>query len=90
MGFLIFCVDDSHYMDVLSWEFMMDLGQDMNSLVLLSIKTTSKFYKHPAALNVLQHPTTMNITLKGLESQYIGALACQLLAVCKIPKRLEE
>ena len=89
-GFIIFSVDDAHFMDLESWEFVSDLGQDMSSLVLITLKTSSKYYHHPAALQVLKQTTTMSMELTSMDTMYVGSLACQLLGVSAIPKRLER
>lgn len=90
-GFVVFAVDDAHFMDAESWEFVCDLGQDMRSLVLLTVRTSSIGALHlcPSAQRALSMPTVKHIPLGGLQPQYMSALACQLLDVIEIPLKLD-
>ena len=91
-GFVLFAVDDAHFMDQESWKFVADLGQDMKSLVLLTIRTSSlrTLGSCAGADMVLKMPTLLKITLGGIAPQSMAALACQLLDVIQIPKELEK
>ena len=64
-GYIIFAIDDAHFMDPESWEFVEELGHDNMSLVLVALNSSSKYYRHPAAMNVLQHTTTLSIPVAG-------------------------
>ena len=90
-GFVVFAVDDAHFMDAESWEFVVDLGQDMRSLVVLTVRTSSigGLQLCPSAKRALNMPTVKHITLGGLGLQYMSALACHLLDVVQIPLKLD-
>ena len=64
-GYVMFAIDDAHYMDPESWEFVEELGHDNMSLVLVSLKSTSKHFNHSAAQSVLHHETTLCIPIGG-------------------------
>ena len=88
--FIIFAIDDSHYMDPDSWEFIADLGHDNRSLVVLTLKKKNDLVLCDTAMRVIHHPSAVHIPLEGIEQQHITDLACQLLDVVKIPNVVAE
>ncbi len=79
-------------MDKASWEFANDLGQDMRSLVLMTVRSNAMagISNYPAVQKILEAETTTRIMLEGLQNKHMTALACQLLDVIEIPYRLDE
>ena len=90
MGFIMFSIDDAHYMDKESWEFIHDLAESPYSFVVLSLTSSSKNLHTSGAKQALNHPTNMVFQVEGMDPTLIAALACQLLAVSRIPAKLED
>ncbi len=88
MGFIMFAIDDAHFMDADSWDFVSTLGLDMNTLVVMTCRMP--FPMCDTATRVLAQQTTCHMVLEGLEPQYLAHLACSLLGVVKIPRELEK
>ena len=69
VGVIMFAVDDAHYMDFESWEFVEALGNDNKSLVVVALKPSSRFYKdspaEKASEKVLKSKTTYKISVSG-------------------------
>nr|XP_006812107.1 PREDICTED: adenylate cyclase type 10-like [Saccoglossus kowalevskii] len=86
---LIFAIDDAHFMDNESWEFLTDLASDSKAVCVLAMRPcpTNK-EQCPAATVALNNEYTLRIKLKGLEPQFMGPLACQFLDCVKVAEEL--
>ena len=69
VGVIMFAIDDAHYMDFESWEFVEALGNDKKSVVVVAMKPNSRFYKdspsEKASEKVLGSKTTKQIQVVG-------------------------
>ncbi|XP_022103709.1 adenylate cyclase type 10-like isoform X2 [Acanthaster planci] len=86
---VIFAVDDAHFIDPDSWDFLTDFAEDSSAVCVLTMRPF-KPDKPPcvAAHRVLVHPNTLHIKLGGLRSTEMASLACQLLDVVRVPEDL--
>ncbi|XP_077990637.1 adenylate cyclase type 10-like [Glandiceps talaboti] len=86
---VIFTVDDAHFIDRESWEFITDLSKDSSAVCLLSMRPfPPNRTSCPAAARVLFCPNTLHIKLEGLNPDVLASLACQMLDVISIPGEL--
>ncbi|XP_077862654.1 adenylate cyclase type 10-like [Saccoglossus kowalevskii] len=86
---VIFVVDDAHFIDKDSWDFITDLAEDSSAVCLLAMRPfPPNKASCPSAAKVLQNPATLHIKLHGIPQEYLEELACQILNVIAIPKEL--
>ncbi|XP_038075913.1 adenylate cyclase type 10-like [Patiria miniata] len=86
---VIFAVDDAHFIDPDSWDFLTDFAEDSSAVCVLTMRPF-KPDRPPcvAAHRVLLHANTLHIKLGGLRSAEMASLACQLLDVVSVPEDL--
>ena len=77
-------------MDPDSWSFLLDLALDPNAVLVLTTRPLKQGQKHPAMLDILNHPNTKMITLKGLSPEDMIKLACQILLVDSLPPPMQN
>ncbi|XP_014673338.1 PREDICTED: adenylate cyclase type 10-like [Priapulus caudatus] len=86
---LLFTVDDAHFMDAESWEFLDDLGCDSAALCCVTMRSLSDGTGLPeAAHHALNDASTLAVAVGGLELDVINALACQMLDVSAVPPQI--
>lgn len=80
----VFFVDDAHYMDNNSWEFLQDLSNHQKVILVLAMKamTSSKYPDHLKAMVKCKNARVCH--LKGLNHECILELARRLLNVATI------
>lgn len=82
-------MDDAHFMDAGSWDFLADLGQDTSTLCCISMRPIDDKSTLPdVALQVLSDSKTLTITLGGLDPEVMNDLACQILDVSSVPPEI--
>ena len=86
----VFGIDDAHWIDSDSWEFLLDLAIDPNAILVLTTRPLGKSNKHPAMLKILNHSHTRIVTLQGLNSEDMITLACQMLEVDTLPEEMQQ
>ena len=78
VGVIMFAIDDAHYMDFESWEFVEALGNDKKSVVVVAMKPNSRFYKdspsEKASEKVLGSKTTKQIQVVGESCKNLASL----------------
>lgn len=89
IGYIIFAIDDAHLMDVESWRFMPAFGHYYQTMLILTLRTPWA-NKNPTAESLLSISATLQIQMGPLNPQYLAALACQLLNVTMIPRKLDK
>lgn len=87
-GFIVFAIDDAHFMDNESWQYIHIMGKAKQSLVIATY--SASFIITQSSHIVLNSINTLKVTLKGIKSTYIVGLCCQLLGVSMIPIQLER
>ncbi|KAI6656437.1 Adenylate cyclase type 10 [Oopsacas minuta] len=77
----VFVVDDAHYMDNNSWEFLQDLSNHQKVILILAMKelTSSKYQEH--LRTIVKCKNARVCYLKGLDHECILELATRLLNV---------
>ncbi|XP_071834307.1 adenylate cyclase type 10-like isoform X1 [Apostichopus japonicus] len=87
---IVFTVDDAHFIDQYSWEFLNDLVEDSSTVCLLAIRPPSGDVAPPcpAAKKLISSRSTMHIKLKPLDGDHMAAMACQMLDVVRVPEEL--
>ena len=87
----MFGIDDAHWIDPDSWAFLLDLALDPNAILVLTTRPIESIkVKHPAMLEILNHPHTILLNLQGLEPDHMIQLACSLLDVDSLPDVLQQ
>lgn len=87
----VFGIDDAHWIDPDSWNFLTDLEREDNAILILTTRPLERMDKKPPALvEILNHPSTKVIYLQGLNSEEMVALTCKQLQVDSIPAELME
>jgi adenylate cyclase 10 len=87
----VFGIDDAHWIDSDSWSFLLDLALDVNAILILATRPLDSIKdKHPAMIEILNHPHTKLLPLKGLDPNDMIALACSLLEVDLLPDALKQ
>ena len=86
----VFVVDDAHYMDKNSWEFLQDLSDHQKVILILAMKapSSSKYPKHLKAMISCKNVRVCQ--LKGLDHDSILELAKRLLNVATIGGDFEK
>ena len=90
---ILFCVEDAHYMQQTSWEYLQHISRMPNLVTLMTLRRNNDgLPKIPdIAYKICYHsPHTKAIQLHGIEPPYILPLACQLLEVRGIPMEVEK
>ena len=87
----IFGIDDAHWIDHDSWSFLLDLALDPNAILVLTSRPLERLKeKHPAMLEILNHPHTKLVKLEGLKLEDMITLACRLLKVEELPDLMQQ
>ncbi len=87
----MFGIDDAHWIDSDSWSFLLDLALDANAILILATRPLDSIKdKHPAMIEILNHPHTKLLPLGGLDPNEMITLACSLLEVDSLPDVLKR
>ena len=87
----MFGIDDAHWIDSDSWSFLLDLALDPNAILVLATRPLDSIKdKHPAMLEILNHPHTKLLSLEGLDPDDMITLACSLLEVDSLPDVMQQ
>ena len=87
----VFGIDDAHWIDADSWEFLLDLALDPNAIFILTTRPLDRQKeKHPTMIEILNHPHTKMVELEGLNPDDMIKLACQMLKVDSLPDALQQ
>lgn len=87
----VFAIDDAHWIDSDSWSFLLDLALDANAILILATRPLDAIKdKHPAMIEILNHPYTKLLPLEGLDPNDMITLACSLLKVDSLPEVLKQ
>ncbi len=87
----VFGIDDAHWIDPDSWNFLIDLEREVNAILILTTRPLERMEKKPPALvEILNHPHTKVIHMQGLDSEEMVELTCRQLEVDSIPPELKE
>ena len=87
----VFGIDDAHWIDSDSWSFLLDLALDANAILILATRPLDAIKdKHPAMIDILNHPYTKLLPLEGLDPNDMITLACSLLKVDSLPEVLKQ
>lgn len=88
-GFIMFTIDDAHFMDPESWSYISLLGGNVCTLVVMTLRVPAHNLCAQAH-SVYSMPNTIHVNLLGLDQSHLATLACQMLGVRKIPRRLDS
>ena len=87
----VFGIDDAHWIDSDSWSFLLDLALDPNAILVLTTRPLDSIKdKHPAMMEILNHPHTKLLPLEGLDPNDMITLACNLLEVDSLPDVMQK
>ena len=87
----MFGIDDAHWVDADSWEFLQDLAVDPNAILVMTARPLRKEEKQSAAmLGILNHPHTKVLKLEGLCPDDMLTLACNFINVDSLPEPLQQ
>ena len=84
----MFAIDDAHFMDAESWQYIHIIGKAKQALVIATYSASAAVSE--SSRIILNSVNTLKVTLKGIKSAYIVGLCCQLLGVSMIPVQLER
>ncbi|XP_063957938.1 adenylate cyclase type 10-like [Lytechinus pictus] len=86
---VIFAIDDAHYIDNESWDFLSHLASSNSSAtLLLTMRPFSDVQLCPTAMAILNDQKCYHIKLGPLSKNCMAALACQLMDVVQVPEEL--
>uniref|UniRef100_A0A7M4EYM0 Guanylate cyclase domain-containing protein n=1 Tax=Crocodylus porosus TaxID=8502 RepID=A0A7M4EYM0_CROPO len=88
---LIFIIDEAHYIDPASWDFLARLLSHVPVWIIMSLVPFPSKQLIPcfAAKSILKSPKTTTVVLCELEPSLILEMACQVLGVISIPQELK-
>ena len=87
----VFGIDDAHWVDPDSWEFLQDLALDPNAVLVMTMRPLKKDKKqHAAMTEILNHPHTKVLQLEGLSPDNMISLACSFINVDSLPEPLQQ
>ncbi|XP_074859423.1 adenylate cyclase type 10 [Carettochelys insculpta] len=88
---LIFVIDEAHFIDPASWEFLENLLSSVPVFMVMSMSPPSRQARlpHVSAANIIKSPKTSYVQLRELKPSVILQKACQDLGVVSIPRELE-
>ena len=87
----MFGIDDAHWVDSDSWEFLQDLACDPNAILVMTMRPLKKGDKQSSAMTeILHHPHTKILTLEGLSPDDMVTLACSFIEVDTVPDLLQQ
>ena len=85
---VIFAIDDAHYIDTDSWDFLAHLASNSSAILLLTMRPFSDIQPCQRAMAVLSNRNCCHIKLGPLGKDCMAALACQLMDVSQVPEEL--
>lgn len=86
----IFTVDDAHYMDKESWEFLYDLANHRKVLLVLAMNTPDRTKLSDQLKEIIYNKKTRLLPLKGLDHSSILEIAKRMLDVNTIGEDFEK
>lgn len=87
----MFGIDDAHLVDIDSWNFIQDIAADPNAVLVMTTRPLRKGDKQSSAmLEILNHPHTKVLELKGLPPDDMVTLACNFIDVDTLPDLLQQ
>ncbi|XP_065259432.1 LOW QUALITY PROTEIN: adenylate cyclase type 10-like [Emys orbicularis] len=88
---LIFVIDEAHFIDPASWEFLDNLLSNIPVFTVMSLSPPSRQARLPcgSAANIIKSTKTTYVQLRELKPSVILQKACQDLGVVSIPRELE-
>uniref|UniRef100_K7GIP2 Adenylate cyclase 10 n=1 Tax=Pelodiscus sinensis TaxID=13735 RepID=K7GIP2_PELSI len=88
---LIFVIDEAHFIDSASWEFLDNLLSSIPVFMVMSMSAPSRHARLPctSATSIIKSPKTTYVQLRELKASVILQKACQDLGVVSIPRELE-
>uniref|UniRef100_A0A452IIZ4 Guanylate cyclase domain-containing protein n=1 Tax=Gopherus agassizii TaxID=38772 RepID=A0A452IIZ4_9SAUR len=88
---LIFVIDEAHFIDLASWEFLDNLLSRIPVFMVMSLSPPSRQARLPcvSAANIINSAKTTYVQLRELKPSVILQKACQDLGVVSIPRELE-
>ncbi|XP_039341045.1 adenylate cyclase type 10 isoform X3 [Mauremys reevesii] len=88
---LIFVIDEAHFIDLASWEFLDNLLSRIPVFMVMSLSPPSRQARLPcvSAVNIINSAKTTYVLLRELKPSVILQKACQDLGVVSIPRELE-
>ncbi|XP_026511379.1 adenylate cyclase type 10-like [Terrapene carolina triunguis] len=88
---LIFVIDEAHFIDPASWEFLDNLLSNIPVFMVMSLSPPSRQAWLPcvSAANIIKSTKTTYVQLRELKPSVILQKACQDLGVVSIPRELE-
>ncbi|XP_050818934.1 adenylate cyclase type 10 [Gopherus flavomarginatus] len=88
---LIFVIDEAHFIDLASWEFLDNLLSRIPVFMVMSLSPPSRQARLPcvSAANIINSAKTTYVKLRELKPSVILQKACQDLGVVSIPRELE-
>ncbi|KYO44024.1 hypothetical protein Y1Q_0006489 [Alligator mississippiensis] len=88
---LIFIIDEAHYIDPASWDFLAHLLSHVPVLIVMSLVPFPSKQLIPcfSAKSILKSPKTTTVVLCELKLSLILEMACQVLGVISIPQELK-
>ncbi|XP_014611554.1 PREDICTED: adenylate cyclase type 10-like [Polistes canadensis] len=89
-GKMCIFLDDFHYTDLMSWQFISLALNNVNVVIVItSLIPPLEIGKFDIEDSVFEDKRLIKRTLQGLDSQFLTAFACQFLNVVAIPKSLD-
>ncbi|XP_043231991.1 adenylate cyclase type 10-like isoform X1 [Amphibalanus amphitrite] len=84
---VVFGIDNAHFMDDTTWSFLETISSTSDAvLCVLSMMPPSPLHPLPdMATQTLKSKGLTHVRMKGLENEYLTALACQILEVKGVP-----
>ena len=86
----VFGIDDAHWVDHDSWEFLLDLALDPNAILVMTTRPLKKTKQSAAMLEILNHPHTKILSLEGLSPDDMITLASRFINVDSLPEILQQ
>ncbi|KAM7162914.1 adenylate cyclase type 10 [Macrochelys suwanniensis] len=88
---LIFVIDEAHFIDPASWEFLDNLLSSIPVFMVMSLSPPSRQPRLPcvSAASIINSAKTTYVQLRELKPSVILQKACQDLGVVSIPRELE-
>ncbi|KAH1166356.1 hypothetical protein KIL84_015528 [Mauremys mutica] len=88
---LIVVIDEAHFIDPASWEFLDNLLSRIPVFMVMSLSPPSRQARLPcvSAVNIINSAKTTYVQLRELKPSVILQKACQDLGVVSIPRELE-
>ncbi|XP_015190986.1 PREDICTED: adenylate cyclase type 10-like [Polistes dominula] len=89
-GKMCIFLDDFHYTDLMSWQFISLALNNVNVVIVITTLNPSlNIAKFDIEDIIFEDKRLIKRTLQGLDNQFLTAFACQFLNVVAIPKSLD-